>query len=142
MLPPLPSLRMSSAVLVVGAGFAGAVVARELAEAGHSVRVIDRRPHIAGNAFDAVNDHGPRHTNPTRIGRRSHDNWRQHAAPVAKAHRFGGIGNCSRAIRDLAASTASSSEECRRLRLLVCVVSLCVCMYVYVCACLCVKEKH
>jgi UDP-galactopyranose mutase len=60
MLPPLPSLRMSSPVLVVGAGFAGAVVARELAEAGRSVRVIDRRPHIGGNAFDALNDHGER----------------------------------------------------------------------------------
>ena len=41
-------------ILIVGAGFAGAVYARVLAEAGHSVRVIDRRPHIAGNCFDAV----------------------------------------------------------------------------------------
>jgi UDP-galactopyranose mutase len=51
---------MSSPVLVVGAGFAGAVVARELAEAGRTVRVIDRRPHIGGNAFDALNEHGER----------------------------------------------------------------------------------
>lgn len=44
--------------LVVGAGFAGSVVARELAEAGHSVLVIDRRPHIAGNAFDEKDAYG------------------------------------------------------------------------------------
>lgn len=47
-------------ILVVGAGFAGATVARELAEAGHSVLVIDRRDHIAGNAYDYVNEHGIR----------------------------------------------------------------------------------
>lgn len=42
-------------ILVVGAGFAGAVVARELADAGgHAIDVIDRRDHIAGNAFDPV----------------------------------------------------------------------------------------
>lgn len=46
--------------LVVGAGFAGAVVARELAEAGWEVLVIDKRNHIAGNAFDFVNEHGIR----------------------------------------------------------------------------------
>jgi UDP-galactopyranose mutase len=36
-------------VAVVGAGFSGAVMARELAEAGHRVEVFDSRPHIAGN---------------------------------------------------------------------------------------------
>jgi len=46
--------------LVVGAGFAGAVYARELAEAGHSVAVIDARDHIAGNAYDYINEHGIR----------------------------------------------------------------------------------
>lgn len=44
--------------LIVGAGFAGSVVARELAEAGHAVHVIDKRPHIAGNAYDEVDAHG------------------------------------------------------------------------------------
>jgi UDP-galactopyranose mutase len=39
-------------ILVVGAGFAGAVIARELAEAGCTVTVIDKRDHIAGNAYD------------------------------------------------------------------------------------------
>ncbi|MEM9256467.1 MAG: FAD-dependent oxidoreductase [Pseudomonadota bacterium] len=42
-------------ILIVGAGFAGAVIARELAEAGiGSVLVIDKRDHIAGNAYDPV----------------------------------------------------------------------------------------
>lgn len=36
-------------ILLVGAGFSGAVIARELAEAGHRCTVIDRRDHIAGN---------------------------------------------------------------------------------------------
>ncbi|MEQ1769519.1 MAG: UDP-galactopyranose mutase [Devosia sp.] len=45
-------------VLVVGAGYAGSVSAERLASAGHNVRVIDRRPHIAGNAFDEVDQHG------------------------------------------------------------------------------------
>lgn len=35
--------------LCVGAGFSGAVIARELAENGHRVHVIDERPHLAGN---------------------------------------------------------------------------------------------
>lgn len=47
-------------VLVVGAGFAGAVHARVLAEAGHEVHVIDKRPHIAGNAYDFVDQSGVR----------------------------------------------------------------------------------
>lgn len=62
--------------LVVGAGFAGSVMARELAEAGHTVRVIDKREHIAGNAYDEldaqgvlVHRYGPHifHTNAERI---------------------------------------------------------------------------
>lgn len=46
--------------LVVGAGFAGSVYARELAEAGHKVDIIDSRDHIGGNCFDYVNEHGIR----------------------------------------------------------------------------------
>ena len=37
--------------LIVGAGLYGAVMARELTDAGKSVLVIERRPHIAGNAY-------------------------------------------------------------------------------------------
>jgi len=34
---------------IVGAGFSGAVIGRALAEAGHSVLVVDERGHVAGN---------------------------------------------------------------------------------------------
>ena len=63
-------------ILIVGAGFAGAVYARTLAEAGYTVHVIDRRDHIAGNAADWVDDNGIRvhrygphlfHTNATPV---------------------------------------------------------------------------
>ena len=46
-------------VIVVGAGFAGAVCARRLAEAcGDKVAIIERRDHIAGNAYDCLDDAG------------------------------------------------------------------------------------
>jgi len=45
--------------LIVGAGFAGAVLAERLAsEGGHKVAVIDKRPHIAGNAYDRHDEAG------------------------------------------------------------------------------------
>lgn len=67
---------MRTDVLVVGAGFSGAVVARQLAERGLQVLVIDRRDHIGGNAHDRTDAHGvlvhpygPHifHTNSARI---------------------------------------------------------------------------
>jgi len=63
-------------VLVIGAGFAGATAARELAEAGLQVLLIDKRDHIAGNAYDELDSqgilihrYGPHifHTNAERI---------------------------------------------------------------------------
>lgn len=45
--------------IVVGAGYAGAICAREIAEKLNSkVLVIDRRPHIAGNMFDEMDESG------------------------------------------------------------------------------------
>jgi UDP-galactopyranose mutase len=45
--------------IVVGAGFAGAVIARELAErGGKRVAVIERRNHIAGNTYDHLDERG------------------------------------------------------------------------------------
>ena len=38
---------------VAGAGFSGAVIARELAEGGHTVSVFDGRDHVAGNCHTA-----------------------------------------------------------------------------------------
>jgi UDP-galactopyranose mutase len=69
---------MKARILVVGAGFAGATYARELAEAGFEVDVIDRRPHVGGNAYDEVCETGVRihrygphlfHTNNKRVVR-------------------------------------------------------------------------
>ncbi len=63
-------------VAVVGAGFSGAVVAERLAEHGLQVLVLDRRPHVGGNAHDRPDAHGvlihpygPHifHTNSARI---------------------------------------------------------------------------
>lgn len=51
---------MSRTILVVGAGFAGAVHARELADRGWKVHVIDKRDHVAGNAFDSMSTSGVR----------------------------------------------------------------------------------
>lgn len=44
---------MGDRVLMVGAGLSGAVIGRRLAEAGHSVTVMDARPHVAGNCHTA-----------------------------------------------------------------------------------------
>lgn len=38
-------------VIIVGAGLFGSVVARELAEAGHKVTILEKRDHIAGNIY-------------------------------------------------------------------------------------------
>lgn len=64
-------------VMVVGAGFAGAVMAERLAtQAGKRVLVVDRRPHIAGNAYDCrdeagilIHKYGPHifHTNSAEV---------------------------------------------------------------------------
>src|ERR687896_335365 len=45
--------------LVVGAGFAGAIMAERLAtQCGQRVLVVDRRDHIAGNAYDYLDAFG------------------------------------------------------------------------------------
>lgn len=64
-------------VMVVGAGFAGAVMAERLArDAGLQVLVVDRRRHVAGNAYDRldaagvmIHQYGPHifHTNSQDI---------------------------------------------------------------------------
>jgi UDP-galactopyranose mutase len=45
--------------LIVGAGYAGSIMAEQLASrAGQRVLVVDRRDHIAGNAHDYYDEHG------------------------------------------------------------------------------------
>jgi len=63
--------------LIVGAGFAGSVLAERLAsQAGQKVLIVDRRPHIGGNAYDyhdesgiLIHKYGPHifHTNSTEV---------------------------------------------------------------------------
>lgn len=61
--------------IVVGAGLSGAVYARELAEKGKRVKVVEARNHISGNCFDPIQSnlrihkHGPHffHTNSEKI---------------------------------------------------------------------------
>jgi UDP-galactopyranose mutase len=45
-------------IVIVGAGFSGAVVARELAEAGIASWVVDGRSHVAGNAHTERRSNG------------------------------------------------------------------------------------
>ena len=48
--------------LVVGAGLAGSTIAERLAsQLGASVLVVDKRPHIAGNTYDPLDEHGLRY---------------------------------------------------------------------------------
>lgn len=45
--------------IIVGCGFAGAVVARELAERGNqNVCIIEKRDHIGGNCYDRNDENG------------------------------------------------------------------------------------
>ena len=44
--------------IIVGAGFAGAVMAERLASQNKSVLLIERRFHVGGNCFDEIDDNG------------------------------------------------------------------------------------
>lgn len=44
--------------IIIGAGFSGCVCARELADSGLSVSILEKRPHIGGNAYDEIDESG------------------------------------------------------------------------------------
>lgn len=44
--------------LIVGCGLSGAVIARELAEKGYQVKILEKRKHIGGNMYDHVDEYG------------------------------------------------------------------------------------
>jgi UDP-galactopyranose mutase len=57
--PPKPANGGRYDYLIVGAGFAGSVLAERLAsQHGARILLIDRRPHIGGNAYDEPNEAG------------------------------------------------------------------------------------
>lgn len=46
-------------VIIVGSGFSGSILARKIAEElDQKVMVVEKRPHIGGNMYDAVDEHG------------------------------------------------------------------------------------
>jgi UDP-galactopyranose mutase len=45
-------------VLIVGAGLSGSTIGRVLADKGHTITIIEKRDHIAGNCYDYVNEAG------------------------------------------------------------------------------------
>src|SRR6476660_5943965 len=56
---PFKAARRHYDYLIVGAGFAGSVLAERLAsQHGARVLLIDRRPHVGGNAYDEPNQAG------------------------------------------------------------------------------------
>ena len=87
--------------LVIGCGFAGASIARKLAEAGEQAEIIERRAHIGGNAYDApdaygilIHVYGPHifHTNDEEV-------YRFHPSSPHGGHMYTGslrlfMGNC------------------------------------------------
>ena len=44
--------------LIVGCGIAGITMAERLASCGKRCLIIDRRPHIGGNCYDCLDEHG------------------------------------------------------------------------------------
>ncbi|MFN2464775.1 MAG: UDP-galactopyranose mutase [Candidatus Dormibacteria bacterium] len=126
--------------LVVGAGFAGAVLAERLARvAGKCVLVVDKRPHIAGNAYDfydeagiLIHRYGPHifHTNSTEVFQylSQFTSWRQYQHRVLASvdgqlvplpinldtiNQLYGMSLDSRGAADFLASVAESRTEVR-----------------------------
>ena len=99
--------------LIVGAGFAGSVLAERLANVdGKRVLIVDKRPHIGGNAYDRYDD--ARRARPSlRAAHLPHQFGRDLRVPVA-VHRVAavpapGAGERRRAGRCRSRSTSTRS---------------------------------
>lgn len=46
----------NKSIVIVGTGFTGAYIGRELAERGWNVHILERRPQIGGQMYDKVNE--------------------------------------------------------------------------------------
>ncbi|HEX8474726.1 MAG TPA: UDP-galactopyranose mutase [Pyrinomonadaceae bacterium] len=126
--------------LVVGAGFAGSVIAERLARASNKkVLVVDRRNHIGGNAYDHHNDagllihrYGPHifHTNSREVFEylTQFTEWRQYQHRVLASvdgqllpipinldtiNRLYGLNLTSFQVEDFFASVAEKREQIR-----------------------------
>ena len=105
---------MRKEILIVGAGFSGAVLARELAEnLDATIHVIDERTHVAGNCHTArdpetgvmVHQDGPHICNTDR-----EDVWRY-------VQRFGvGIATAQRLLADNGNPPAEFSVDASMVR--------------------------
>lgn len=49
---------MKTDILIIGAGISGAVLAERYAAIGKKVLILEKRPHIAGNCYDYVDENG------------------------------------------------------------------------------------
>ena len=91
--------------LVVGAGFAGSVLAERLAAgAGKQVLLVDKRPHIGGNAYDHYDEHG--HPRSTSTGRTSSTPTRARSSRTCR-------GSPSGARTSTASAPGSTASWCR-----------------------------
>jgi UDP-galactopyranose mutase len=54
----LANNKLNFDAVVVGCGFSGAVIARQLAENGRRVVILEKRGHIAGNMYDSADENG------------------------------------------------------------------------------------
>ncbi|MFL6212489.1 MAG: UDP-galactopyranose mutase [Blastocatellia bacterium] len=126
--------------LIVGAGFAGSVIAERLARvSGKKVIIIDKRPHIGGNAYDHYNDdgilvhkYGPHifHTNSREVFEylSQYTEWRQYEHRVLASvdgqlvpipinldtiNKLYGLNLSSREVESFFASMAEPCEQIR-----------------------------
>lgn len=74
--------------LIVGSGLYGAVVARELKDAGKSVLILEKRNHIAGNVYTEKRDNINVHVYGAHIFHTSYENVWDYVNKFAKFNNF------------------------------------------------------